>query len=254
MPVELTIHAVHQGGMRFTAGNGTHEVQVDYPLQPGDRSLGDDGVLIKSHLACEVGRTGPAEKQMVSLGHHLLGDQNRVLDTPDCCHSSETAVLQHQRRVHLDKSVDRQVRPGPGVKQRIVFHDPYGSHDRLHRAPALPQQTVSFLQRLGQPGCVRRLVVNRAGSAVADDAQRIVDHLRLRSAVPVARRPMSISGRPGRNGRSCRQPSEAEPLPRTLAAGTSLPRGRIRPASSGKTRPRLRAVGTDHHAGSSRTI
>lgn len=40
MATELTIHAVHRGGMRFTAGNGTHEVRVDYPLQPGDPGTG----------------------------------------------------------------------------------------------------------------------------------------------------------------------------------------------------------------------
>lgn len=40
MATELTIHAVHQSGMRFTAGNGTHAVEVDYPLQPGDPGTG----------------------------------------------------------------------------------------------------------------------------------------------------------------------------------------------------------------------
>ena len=40
MATQLTIHAVHEGGMRFTAGNGTHAVKADYPLQPGDAGTG----------------------------------------------------------------------------------------------------------------------------------------------------------------------------------------------------------------------
>lgn len=40
MATELTIHAVHKGGMRFTAGNGTHVVEVDYPLEQGDEGTG----------------------------------------------------------------------------------------------------------------------------------------------------------------------------------------------------------------------
>lgn len=40
MATELTIHAVHEGGMRFTAGNGTHTVNVDYPLEAGDVGTG----------------------------------------------------------------------------------------------------------------------------------------------------------------------------------------------------------------------
>jgi uncharacterized OsmC-like protein len=40
MSTELTIHAVHQGGMRFIAGNGVHTVNVDYPLEPGESGTG----------------------------------------------------------------------------------------------------------------------------------------------------------------------------------------------------------------------
>jgi uncharacterized OsmC-like protein len=40
MASELMVHAVHQGGMRFTAGNGVHAVHVDYPLQAGDSGTG----------------------------------------------------------------------------------------------------------------------------------------------------------------------------------------------------------------------
>lgn len=58
MATELTIHAVHQGGMRFTAGNGTHEVEVDYPLQPGDPGTGLRSLeLLLASLATCAGNT-----------------------------------------------------------------------------------------------------------------------------------------------------------------------------------------------------
>jgi len=40
MATELAIHAVHEGGMRFSAGNGVHSVTVDYPLEAGDAGAG----------------------------------------------------------------------------------------------------------------------------------------------------------------------------------------------------------------------
>jgi putative redox protein len=36
MPAELTIHAVHQGGMRVLARNDRHQVLTDYPLSAGE--------------------------------------------------------------------------------------------------------------------------------------------------------------------------------------------------------------------------
>ncbi|MBI5526552.1 MAG: OsmC family protein [Deltaproteobacteria bacterium] len=40
MPTELTVHAVHQGGMRVCAGTDGHTVQMDYPLKPGEELAG----------------------------------------------------------------------------------------------------------------------------------------------------------------------------------------------------------------------
>ncbi len=40
MPTELSIHAVHQGGMRITASNGTHTLPMDYPLRAGEPAAG----------------------------------------------------------------------------------------------------------------------------------------------------------------------------------------------------------------------
>ena len=40
MPTELTIQAIHQGGMHFIAGDGDHTVSMDYPLQPGEKGAG----------------------------------------------------------------------------------------------------------------------------------------------------------------------------------------------------------------------
>ena len=37
---ELTIHGAWQGGMVVTAGDGEHDVTVDYPLEPGQQVAG----------------------------------------------------------------------------------------------------------------------------------------------------------------------------------------------------------------------
>lgn len=58
MATELTIHAVHEGGMRFRAGNGTHEVTCDYPLEPGDPGTGLRSLeLLLASLATCAGNT-----------------------------------------------------------------------------------------------------------------------------------------------------------------------------------------------------
>jgi putative redox protein len=55
---ELAIHAVHEGGMRFTAGNGVHTVRVDYPLEPGDPGTGLRSLeLLLASLATCAGNT-----------------------------------------------------------------------------------------------------------------------------------------------------------------------------------------------------
>lgn len=58
MAIELTIHAVHEGGMRFTAGNGVHDVNVDYPTTPGDAGTGLKSLeLLLASLATCGGNT-----------------------------------------------------------------------------------------------------------------------------------------------------------------------------------------------------
>jgi putative redox protein len=54
MTTELSVHAVHQGGMRVLAGTANHKVLMDYPLQPG---VAGDGLtplqmLLASLAAC----------------------------------------------------------------------------------------------------------------------------------------------------------------------------------------------------------
>ena len=40
MPTELSIHAVHRGGMRVLVAGGGHEVLTDYPLPGGEPAAG----------------------------------------------------------------------------------------------------------------------------------------------------------------------------------------------------------------------
>ena len=51
---ELSVHAVHQGGMRVLAGTASHKVLMDYPLQPGDvgEGLTPLQMLLASLAAC----------------------------------------------------------------------------------------------------------------------------------------------------------------------------------------------------------
>jgi putative redox protein len=53
MPSELTVRAVHQGGMRMTATAGSHSLTMDYPLN-GEQSAGMKPleVLLSSLAAC----------------------------------------------------------------------------------------------------------------------------------------------------------------------------------------------------------
>ena len=54
MPTELTVHAVHQGGMRFAVTAGDHSVTLDYPLRPGETGAGATPLqmLLASLAAC----------------------------------------------------------------------------------------------------------------------------------------------------------------------------------------------------------
>jgi len=56
MPSELTVHAVHDGGMKVTARSGDHTVSMDYPLQPGTdcSSLRPLEVLLASLAGCSA--------------------------------------------------------------------------------------------------------------------------------------------------------------------------------------------------------
>lgn len=40
MPTELSVRAVHTGGMQMTISNGEHTVATDYPLEAGAKSAG----------------------------------------------------------------------------------------------------------------------------------------------------------------------------------------------------------------------
>jgi len=56
MKTELSIHAVHQGGMRVLAGTASHKVLMDYPLQPGETGEGLTPLqmLLASLAACSA--------------------------------------------------------------------------------------------------------------------------------------------------------------------------------------------------------
>jgi putative redox protein len=58
MATELSVHAVHQGGMRINATNGEHTINMDYPMQPGDEKVGFTPLeLILAALAGCAGNT-----------------------------------------------------------------------------------------------------------------------------------------------------------------------------------------------------
>ena len=58
MPSELTVHAVHEGEMRFTATAGDHAVTFDYPLSPGQTGAGPTPLqMILASLAVCSGST-----------------------------------------------------------------------------------------------------------------------------------------------------------------------------------------------------
>ncbi len=52
MPSELSIHAEHLGGMRVTAGDGTHSVSMDYPAGAGQTALTPLQLLLASLAGC----------------------------------------------------------------------------------------------------------------------------------------------------------------------------------------------------------
>jgi putative redox protein len=56
MPSQLSVHAVHHGGMRVTATTRDFALNMDYPLQPGEKGEGlrPLEVLLASLAGCSV--------------------------------------------------------------------------------------------------------------------------------------------------------------------------------------------------------
>lgn len=56
MKTELAVRAVHEGGMRVSASNGTFDLVMDYPMEPGETAAGPTPltVLLESLAACSV--------------------------------------------------------------------------------------------------------------------------------------------------------------------------------------------------------
>jgi putative redox protein len=54
MSRELTVHATHQGGMRFVATAREHAVTIDYPLEPDDAGAGQTSLelLLSALTTC----------------------------------------------------------------------------------------------------------------------------------------------------------------------------------------------------------
>ena len=66
MPSELTVHAVHQSGMRFTANTGRHQFTLDYPLGPDETLAGPTPLesLLASLAVCAGSTLGLVLRQM----------------------------------------------------------------------------------------------------------------------------------------------------------------------------------------------
>ncbi len=57
MPAEARVHAVHEGGMRISAGDGEHTITMDYPSPGADAELA--GITpLKALLASLAGCSG----------------------------------------------------------------------------------------------------------------------------------------------------------------------------------------------------
>ena len=66
MTTELSVHAVHQGGMRVLAGTSSHKVLMDYPLQAGEtgKGLTPLQMLLASLAACAANSVALLLKKM----------------------------------------------------------------------------------------------------------------------------------------------------------------------------------------------
>lgn len=108
MATELTIHAVHEGGMRFTVGNGTHEIKSDYPLQPGDPGTGLRSLeLLLAALATCAGNT-----LALVLGQMKQTLSGLEVDARASRREEHPTVL---TEIHLEFAVH-----GPGVERAVV--------------------------------------------------------------------------------------------------------------------------------------
>jgi putative redox protein len=66
MKNELTVHAVHQGGMRVLASDGEFRVAMDYPLVDGESTTGPTPLtmLLASLAACSLNSVAVILKKM----------------------------------------------------------------------------------------------------------------------------------------------------------------------------------------------
>ncbi len=52
MPSEISVEAVHQGGMKFTTKARGHVVTTDYPIRPGDAGLTPLELVLTALASC----------------------------------------------------------------------------------------------------------------------------------------------------------------------------------------------------------
>ena len=81
MTTELTVHAVHAGGMRINARAGAHAVTMDYPRQPGEPVAGFTPLqlLLASLAGCSANTLAlllrRAEQPFTGLEVHARGQR-----------------------------------------------------------------------------------------------------------------------------------------------------------------------------------
>jgi putative redox protein len=68
MPTEAHVHAVHEGGMRISAGDGTYSIAMDYPM-PGADAEPVGITPLKTLLASLAGCSGNALAVLLAKMH-----------------------------------------------------------------------------------------------------------------------------------------------------------------------------------------
>ena len=119
MTTELSIHAVHQGGMRVLAGSGRHQVLMDYPMQPGEAAEGLTPLqmLLASLAACSANSVSALLKKMnqpvagLEVAAHALRSQE---------HPTVLTAISLEFHVY-----------GPGVDRETVARSLKLSEERL---------------------------------------------------------------------------------------------------------------------------